>query len=72
MTDSRKIGYLSDSGRAELVRLMRARRPGETIRDVERRERRLAISFVPKELCGDGGCVFLPGHESEHSWGGAS
>lgn len=64
------IGEFSEKGQREYERLLAARRPGETVMDVERRERR-AMPPVPPGLCGVGGCVFTP-HDGEHSWGGAS
>lgn len=68
---NQQIGEFSAKGRAEYDRLWRARRPGKTVMDVERRERAAAMPPIPEELCGEAGCTFTP-HEGEHSWGGAS
>lgn len=42
-------------------------------RDVERTQQTWSSMFPPPSaLCGEGGCTFLPFHDGEHSWGGAS
>ncbi len=69
---TKDIGEFSPEGRKRFAELWDRRRPGETVRDVERREQDLVIPPIPDGLCGDGGCVFRAGHESEHSWGGAA
>lgn len=69
---SREIGEFSAEGRKKYNALWNRRQPGETVMDVERRERELQIPPIPDGLCGEGGCVFKAGHESEHSWGGQS
>lgn len=60
------IGQSTAEQRKEYNRLWDARRPGETVLDVERRER--ALPPVPDGLCGNRGCVFTAGHPGPHTW----